>query len=142
MTDKTIIEVNGVKLEVDLRTCKVVDHLAVGDSVKVLIKDYNGYKSYPGVIVGFDNFKELPTVIISYCEHGYSNVDMKYVYYNSKSENVEVIAANEHDMEFSKADVLKSFDRQIDHKSLEIKEIERKKEYFLNHFQKYFNQGE
>jgi len=34
---KQIIEINGVKLEVDLSTAKRIDEFRVGDTVKVLI---------------------------------------------------------------------------------------------------------
>ena len=55
---KRIIEVNGVKMEIDLRNAKVVENYKVGDYVKVLIKEYNSYKSYIGNIIGFDNFEK------------------------------------------------------------------------------------
>ena len=34
------IEINGVKLEIDLRTAKRVDTFKIGDNVKVLKKEY------------------------------------------------------------------------------------------------------
>lgn len=59
---KTIVEINGIKLEVDLRTAKRVEEYKVGDMVKVLKKEYgDSYKSYAGMIVGFDAFVALPT---------------------------------------------------------------------------------
>src|SRR5690606_28503543 len=70
--EKTIIEVNGVKLEVDLRTAKRVDELRVGDRVKVLTKDYRGeYEVHAGTIVGFEPFENLPTVIVAYLKRDY-----------------------------------------------------------------------
>ena len=49
MTDTTIIEINGLKLEIDLRSAKRIDSFRVGDNVKILRKDYNSYKSCYGV---------------------------------------------------------------------------------------------
>lgn len=36
---KRIIEIDGVKIEVDLRTAKRIDTYRVGDNVKILNKD-------------------------------------------------------------------------------------------------------
>ena len=36
MEEKRIVEIDGVKIEVDLRTAKRIDTFAVGDNVKVL----------------------------------------------------------------------------------------------------------
>ena len=41
MEEKRIIEVNGIKMEVDLRNAKRIDQFKVGDSVKVLVKSYS-----------------------------------------------------------------------------------------------------
>lgn len=79
--EKKIIEIGGVKLELDMRTGKTtqIDTFKVGDNVKVLIKEYDSYKSYAGVIVGFDNFKERPTIIVAYLKMGYSEADIKFI---------------------------------------------------------------
>lgn len=48
MSETTIIEINGVKLEIDLRHAKRIDNLRVGDTVKVLRKRYDdSYESFP-----------------------------------------------------------------------------------------------
>ena len=58
MENKRIIEINGVKLEVDMSTAKKIDEYRVGDNVKVLKKDYSGnYDVLAGVIVEFVNLK-------------------------------------------------------------------------------------
>ena len=43
---KRIIEVNGVKLEVDMRYARKIEELRVGSRVKVLIKNYSRYSVY------------------------------------------------------------------------------------------------
>lgn len=68
--NKRVIEINGVKLEVDMRYAKRVDELRVGSKVKVLNKEYSSYKVYPGVIVGFEEFDNLPTIVVAYLECG------------------------------------------------------------------------
>ena len=66
------IEINGVKLEVDLRTCRRIDTFKVGDNVKILKKQYNEYRVYSGVIVDFVNFKERPAIVVAYFDHDYN----------------------------------------------------------------------
>ena len=39
MEEKRIVEIDGVKIEVDLRTAKRVDSYKVGDNVKILEKE-------------------------------------------------------------------------------------------------------
>ena len=74
MSEKTIIEINGVKMEIDLRQATVVENFKVGDKVKVLIKTYNdSFQSHVGTIVGFDAFKERPTIILAYLANDYGS---------------------------------------------------------------------
>ena len=67
---RRIVEIDGVKVEVDLRTAKRVDSFRVGDNVKILDKSYQDYKVKPGIIVDFAEFQELPTIVIAVFEEG------------------------------------------------------------------------
>ena len=59
MENKRIVEIDGVKIEVDLRSAKRIDTFKVGDNVKVLCKDYNNqFKVKPGIITDFANFTD------------------------------------------------------------------------------------
>lgn len=136
--EKTIIEVNGIKLEVDLRTAKRIDQFKVGDKVKVLVKSYSSYQSYPGIIAGLDNFKERPTIIVAYIDLQYSSCSLKFTYINKDSADVEICPANDVDLSVDKSDVLNKFDEEIRKKSLEIVEIENRKKYFIENFQRHF----
>ena len=114
MEDKRIIEINGVKLEVDLRNALNVESYKIGDNVKVLIEEYNNnFKSYPGVIIGFDNFKKLPTILIAYLVTDYSSAKIEFEYFNSKTEKVEICPASKNEIPFEKSKVLELLDSQI-----------------------------
>jgi hypothetical protein len=139
MSETTIIEINGVKLEVDLRHAKKVENLRVGDTVKVLRKEYSDtYKSFAGVIVGFDAFQKLPSIIIACIGDKYDTANITTFCYNAESKDIEIVPANEHDISFDKSDILSKFDKEIEKKYTEIKELESKRNYFLYHFKKYF----
>ncbi len=140
MEEKRIVEINGVKIEVDLRTAKRVDQFKVGDAVKVLVKTYSGYESHLGMIVGFDEFKSLPTIIVAYLVgNSYSECPLKFAYLNEKSTDIEICPHNPNDMGVDKADILASFDRHITKKELELREVKEKREYFNSMFGKLLN---
>ena len=137
--EKTIIEVNGVKLEVDLRTAKRIDHYKVGDHVKVLVKDYGeDFKSYLGTIIGFDQFEKTPTIVIAYLKTSYGAATIEFVYYNSKTKDAELCPLNDWDIPVSKQQILDRFDSEIERKKAELQEIEQKKNIFLKLFGKFF----
>jgi hypothetical protein len=137
---KKIVEINGVKIEVDLRNAKVIENYKVGDNVKVLVKEYSTYESYVGVIIGFDDFKETPTILIAYLKTDYRSAEIKYLAYNSHLKDVEITALNEFDIPLTKSEVIKEFDNQTKVKELELKETIKKKEVFEKLFGKYFEQ--
>lgn len=139
MDSKAIIEVNGVKMEVDLRTARRVDELRVGDRVKVLTKGYSDYKVHAGTIVGFEPFQNLPTIIVAYVDRDYATVGVKFVYFNSQTKETEIVKAIDDDqLDIDKCGVLQAFDRDIQKKRDEVADIEAKKAYFLANFKAYW----
>lgn len=139
-SEKRIIEINGIKMEIDLRDAVVIDNYKVGDPIKVLIKSYgDNYSSYVGTIIGFDNFKEKPTVVIAYLETSYSSSDIKFVYFNSATKDVEITKINDWDIPYKRSDIMNKFDSEIQRKQQEIADIEKKKTVFEHLFGKYFD---
>lgn len=135
----TIIEVNGVKLEVDLRSAKRIDELKVGSRVKCLVKKYDGFATYAGVVVGFEPFPTRPTIVVAYLENNYGSAALKFMSFNADTKDFEIVSDLDHNaMEIDKADVLAQFDRNADVKRAELREIEDKKAFFLAHFGRYF----
>jgi hypothetical protein len=134
METKQIIEVNGVKLEVDLRTARRVEELQVGSRVKVLIEDYSGAKVHPGIVVGFEPFTKLPTIIIAYIVSEYNDVGLKTISYNAKSEKVEIVASIDDDFSVNKSEVLGWFRRERQKLDEKRAEIDAKEAFFLDRF--------
>lgn len=136
---KEIIEINGVKLEVDLSTARRIEEYKVGDVIKVLVKEYSSYKSYAGTIVGFDAFKNLPTIIIAYLKNSYSDSKIEFVYYNAETEGIEICPACENDIVFNKETVVAAMDKEIESAKAKTSELQQKRDYFVNHFDKCFH---
>lgn len=137
-----IIEINGVKLEVDLRSAKRVDSFKIGDHVKLLIKEYGDtMKVHPGVIVGFDAFESLPTIVIAYMKTAYNDFDLSMAFLNAKSEGMEIVAATDlRPLQFDKAGILDKFDREIQKKTQEVDDLRSKRDFFLARFGAYFKE--
>lgn len=136
--EKTIIEINGVKMEIDLRTAKVVDQYKVGDYIKILVKDYSDYKSYIGNIIGFDNYKNHPTIVIAYLKSEYTSAEIKFAYYNSESKDMEITQLNNWDIPITKSKILEQFQKEKLKKEQEIQEIDNKAQIFEELFGKFF----
>lgn len=142
---KRIIEIEGIKVEVDLRTAKKVEAFKVGDRVKLLIKDYSGYKAHAGCIIGFDAFKNLPTIIIAYIENllSFSAEDGKVslAYLNAETKDVEICPMCEDDVLPTRDTILSYFNRAIDMQTKKMEDIKTRKEWFLRQYGTSFGVG-
>lgn len=139
----TIIEVNGVKLEVDLRHAKRIDQLKIGDRVKCLKKQYSSMKTMPGVVVGFEPFPSLPTIVVAYLDTSYSGGNLCFESFNAETKDFEIIADIDNNaLEVDRDNVLQQFDRDIAKHRTEIETIVAKKAFFMAHFGRYFTATE
>jgi hypothetical protein len=143
MSEKTIIEVNGVKLEVDMRYARRIDEIHIGDRVKVLKKAGYGddHKVFPGIIVGFEPFQKLPTIVVAYVDVEWSKAEIKFLHFNSKCE-AEVIHAADEDFHVDRDVILQRFDREIAAKQREIETIEEQRNYFQTNFRAFWERVE
>jgi hypothetical protein len=135
---KQIIEVNGVKLEIDTRYARRIEELRVGSRVKVLIEEYSSTAVYPGIIVGFEPFASLPTIVIAYVKADYSDVGLKTISYNAKTEKVQIVASIDDDFSVSKSEVLGWFRRERQKLDEKRADLDAKEEFFLDRFKAYW----
>lgn len=136
---KKIIEINGIKMEIDLRsaTLKQLDTFKVGDPVKVLIKKYeNDYISHAGVIIGFDNYSTNPTILVMYVDESYSEKALQMLYINQANKDNQIVHAHEDDILFSKETVLSKLNREIDKAKVALEDAEQRKDLFYKYFNK------
>jgi len=141
--NKRIVEINGVKLEVDLRTAKVIDTFKVGDPVRVYHpkKDYSNAEINVGVIVGFCEFSKNPAIEVMELKQSYSGIVFETVIISEEIDNgVQIAAYSKYEGLISNADVVTKFDRLIQQKELELSDLKLKKKYFIDDFAKAFEQ--
>jgi len=136
--NRRIIEINGMKLEVDMSTAKRIDEFKIGDNVKVLRKTYNGYSIDAGVIVEFVNFKELPTMIVAVFSMDYTGTHLDFINFNAKTEDVELALCCEHELKLEKCRVIDKINQEIEKKRHEMEELIARRDYFEKYFAKYF----
>ena len=140
---KRIVEIDGVKLEVDLRTAKVVDRYKIGDPVRVFHSSSNYERSSikPGVIVGFCEFEKNPAIEILEFDESYSGASFKLITMVSGEQNpLQIAPYDRYSGLVSQADIVTRFDREIQKKEIELADLKLKKDYFINDFAKAFQQ--
>ncbi len=136
--NRRIVEINGIKIEVDMTTAKRIDEFRVGDNVKVLRKSYSNYVVDAGVIVEFVNFKELPTMVIAAFKTEYGGTALDFIYFNAETTGVEITLCCEHELKLEKSRVIDKMNQEIEKKKAEMEEITAKRDYFEKYFAKYF----
>ena len=132
-----VIEVNGVKIEVDMRTARRIDTFKVGDTVKVLDKRNGKNEMRPGVITDFANFKELPSIIVAVYKAGDywgSSPTIEFITYNSETEDIEIVGVNAKELIVSRETIVQKFDDQIAKKRDELNDLILKRDTFVNYF--------
>lgn len=136
----TIIEINGIKMEVDLRSAKRIDTLRIGDRVKCLVKGYGGsMATHAGVVVGFEPFPSLPSIVVAYLDTGYASGVLKFQTFNAETKDFEIVADLDNNaLEVDRGSIVAQFNREADKKRQELEDIEAKRAYFLAHFWRYF----
>lgn len=132
------IEIDGVKVAVDMRTVKKIDVYRVGDNVKVLKKSYDTYQTYSGVIVDFVAFKERPAIVVAYFESDYSGVNIKFETITKDTQGVEIAPCLPHELRINKNRVIDKFNYEIEQQQHKVDELKAKRDYFLENFGKFF----
>lgn len=134
--------INGQTIEVPVSALKVATKFKIGDNIKVLVKEYDTYKTMPGVLIGIEPFKNLPSIIVACLKVDYSTTDIVFLTINDQVKNVEICLANVEMASINKEQVIQKLDGMIRTHTQEIAELERKKAYFLSNFGKYFAKDE
>jgi hypothetical protein len=73
-------------------------------------------------------------------EIDYVSATVKFAYINNEtSKKWQVIASIDDDLPIQKSDVVSRMEREVEKKREEIADLERKRDYFLRHFNQYFS---
>ena len=136
MSEKKIIEVNGIKMEVDMRYAKRIDEFRIGDTVKVLDNRNDRNELKTGVITDFANFKELPTIMVAVYKQGdyWSAPTIEFIPYNSDTENIEIIGVSAEEVIVSRETIVQKFDDNIAKKRDELNDLIIKRDTFVKYF--------
>ena len=117
------IEIDGVKVAVDMRTVKKIDVYRVGDNVKVLKKSYDNYHTYSGVIVDFVNFKELPAIVVAYFNQDYNGTSIEFETITKDTKDIEIAPCLPHELRINKNRVIDKFNYEIEQQQHKVDEL-------------------
>lgn len=137
-------EIDGVKVDVDLRRAKRHETFTVGCKVKLLIKgtEYHEPKVHQGVITGFEPFKDLPTIIVMYLSVEYGKSEVKFAFINKDTtKKYDIVLAVDDDMRLGKADMLEKLNNEIVKHEAAMKDAIQKRDMFIRHFNVWFEAG-
>lgn len=128
--------IGAVTIAADRNRAVRAEVMKVGDTVRVLEKpSYGDPKVHTGVIVGFEPFKDLPTIIVAYVETNWSAAEMKMLYFNDKNDKFELLAAPDNvNIDVERGRVLDWFASEEQKKLREIDELNTKRQYFERYF--------
>lgn len=130
METKRIIEVGGVKVEVDLREATQVNQYHVGDRVKILVESYGGSTEvYDGVILDFYDFKSLPSIQVGYLKHD----EFVIVTVNSKSEKLQLAPCGP-TWKVDVAEGVNRLNRKLTEAKNRVEVLEQQRKLFIAHF--------
>lgn len=134
--DKRIVEINGIKLEVDLRSARRIDEFKVGDTVKVLDNRNEKNEVRTGVITDFANFKELPTIIVAVYKAGdyWTKPNIEFIPYNAETSGIEIVGVSAEEIIVSKETIVQKFDDEIAKKRDELNDLIIKRDTFVKYF--------
>lgn len=134
--NKRIVEVNGVKIEVDMRYARRIDEFKVGDTVKVLDNRNGKNELRTGVITDFAEFKELPTIMVAVYKPSdyWSAPSIEFIPYNSNTEGIEIVAVSQEEIIVSKNTIVDAFNEQIERKRREVNDLIIRRDTFVKYF--------
>lgn len=130
------IDVNGVKVEVDMRYARRIDTFKVGDTVKVLDKrnDHNDLRT--GVITDFANFKDLPTIMVAVYKTGsyWEKPNIEFIPYNSETTGIEIVGVSAEEVIVSKDTIVDHFNDEIIKARNQLNDLIVKRDTFIKYF--------
>lgn len=136
LSNVTQFSVGAVTIAANRDAAIRAEILQIGDAVRVLSKpDYGESKVHTGVIVGFEPFNDLPTIIVAYIEVSYGSAEMKMLFFNDKAKGFEILAAApDSNIEIERSRVIDWFASEEKKRLAELDELRAKRAYFEKYF--------
>lgn len=138
MNDAQQFAVGAITLAATREVAMRAEVLTIGQTVRVLHKGKygEGKKVSTGVIVGFEPFTNLPTIIVAYVDSEYGATEMKISAYNKDTaKDFEIIAApSDSLLEIDRKKVVDLFASEERKLQASIDEVRAKRDYFERFF--------
>lgn len=136
------IEVNGITYSVD-ESMFITEEIKVGDEVQILKKNYDEWKTYPGVVVQILPFDEKPAVEVVYVDHSYSSVSVKTILITDDTgDSVKMLTKANPIIKLTKERAVDLLQKRITECEDELEKARYNLEYFEKYFGSYFSKSE
>jgi len=88
-----------------------------------------------GQIIGFTDFKTLPTIEILYIRDNYTSVDVNFLAFNEKTTDIEIVPCHEYELNFSAGELLRQkLTDRFPRKRRKSENLKSRREAFLRYF--------
>lgn len=135
--EKRIIEIDGMKVEIDLESARRIDTFHIGDNVRVLDKTGSNTIVRCGIITAFNNFKDEPCITVAVYKDGdyWSPPKIDFIYIHSGMDSeYEIVLASDDEIRVSGEGVIQRFDSVIWRKQKEADDLKAQRDYFVEYF--------
>ena len=128
------IELKGQSFEV-MTQAVVRNTIKVGDRLRILKKSaYSDAVVCDGIVIGFEPFKTLPSIVIAYIEDMYTTTDVKFLIWNDSTKDVEIAVATDGLFEKNLSHYASKIEAKIEKLYHEARELRQKLDYMKSKF--------
>jgi hypothetical protein len=127
--ERRLVQIGNIQVEVDWSTARPANAFRIGDTVRVLEKNYDGIKSWDGFIVELLDMRGKPNLIVATVKRSYEGgVKVEFITYDGERETWQI--APHQVAGFSLDEALSILDAQIANDRAKLEDLTRRRNAF------------
>lgn len=130
------MEINGIKLEADLREAKRIDSVTIGDNVEVYIDDCGLCDVRHGIITDVSLYGENVILVIATLVYDQNNLPQIDFIRISNGDGCKIMKVDGEELCMTKSGLLEIFELEIQKRKDEALELEKRLCFFKENFLK------
>jgi len=115
------LQINGKTFKIN-QSVEIAEEYKLGDTVRILVKDYSEFVAYSGIIVAIDDFAKSPSVTVCYFTNGY-NPEVKFKTISGNEKDSEISKGGDFDDSLSFDTVISIFENKVLTKKGELESL-------------------
>lgn len=130
---KRLVQIGSVQVEVDLASARPASCFRIGETVRVLEKDYSSIKSYTGFIVEFVEAFRKPALLVAVVRPEYGRaLSVDFVTYTGDDDRLALMPLHVRDFDLDEA--LSILDAQIARDRATLQDLMHRRNAFAHAF--------